>query len=125
MQGKSLGEKRRSRWSSQIREIIRQGKRVRNNYFTIAYRIEPGGKRGLGLVFGKRAGRPVVRNRAKRIVREHFRLSYDCFKGGLKMVVMAREDLSALSAKEIRGLYEALLKRARLLNAYEPSMLQP
>ena len=41
------------------------------------------------------------------------------------MVVMARMDLSALTSKEIRGLYEALLKRARLLNAYEPSMLRP
>lgn len=125
MRGRSSGEKRQLRWSSQIQEILRQGKRVRNTYFTIVYRIKPGGKRRLGLVFGKRAGRPVVRNRAKRIVREHFRLSYDCFKAGLEMVVMAREDLSALSAKEIRELYETLLKEARLLNAYEPSMLRP
>lgn len=105
--------------SSEIRKVIRSGKRISNNYFTLFFLIGSTEKRKLGVSFGKRAGSAVIRNRAKRIVREYLRVHRHDLLIGLSMMLMARGDFSTLSTRQIRGSLEALLRRANLF-AHEP-----
>jgi ribonuclease P protein component len=119
---RTFGFKREDRLAqaSEIRRIIHSGKRISNKYFTLFFWVGSTKKRRLGVSFGKRAGGAVVRNRAKRIIREYFRVHRECLLAGLSLLVVARGDLSALNARQIRGSLEALLQRAKLFAHESP-----
>lgn len=52
----------------------------------------------LGLTAGKSVGNAVKRNRAKRLMRESFRLSRDSLKSGYDIVIVAR---AAINGKKL------------------------
>jgi ribonuclease P protein component len=74
----------------------------------------------LGVVASRKVGPSVVRNRAKRLVREAFRLHPEVFPAGLDVVVIVRPgthllDLAELAA-EMVGAGPTLARRARELH---------
>jgi ribonuclease P protein component len=73
----------------------------------------------LGVVASRKVGPAVVRNRAKRLVREAFRLHPEVFPAGLDVVVIVRPGTHLLGlaelAAEITGAAPTLAKRAREL----------
>ncbi len=75
----------------------------------------------IGIVASRKVGPSVVRNRAKRLVREAFRLHPEVFPAGLDVVVIVRPGthllgLAALAA-EVVGAGPMLARRARELRA--------
>jgi len=75
----------------------------------------------LGVVASRKVGPSVVRNRAKRLVREAFRLHPEVFHAGIDVVIIVRPGthllgLGALAA-EVVGAGPALARRARELAA--------
>ena len=72
------------------REVLRQGKRIRQGDLVIALRPNALGYPRLGLGVSKRVGKAVVRNRWKRLVREAFRLKVATRPVSHDMVVMVR-----------------------------------
>ena len=75
----------------------------------------------LGVVASRKVGPSVSRNRAKRLVREAFRLHPDVFPRGLDVVIIVRPGTHLLGladlAAEVVGAAPALAKRARELRA--------
>ncbi len=78
----------------------------------------------LGVVASRKVGPAVARNRAKRLVREAFRLHPEVFPGGLDVVIIVRPgthllQLGALAA-EVIGAGPALARRAKELLSRAP-----
>jgi ribonuclease P protein component len=75
----------------------------------------------LGVVASRKVGPAVVRNRAKRLVREAFRLHPEVFPSGLDVVIIVRPGTHLLGlaalAVEVVSAGPALAKRARELHA--------
>jgi ribonuclease P protein component len=55
----------------------------------------------LGIVTSRKIGNAVVRNRAKRLVREAFRGSRDLFASGIDVVVIVRRPLTNLKLGDV------------------------
>lgn len=90
--------------------LSKHGNRIDSDYFTIRYSPNGLGKLRLGVTVGKRVGRAVVRNRVKRLVREHFRLHKVLFSDGYDVNVIAKGGTSDLSSQQIRGVLEAIVR---------------
>jgi ribonuclease P protein component len=57
----------------------------------------------LGVIAGRRFGKAVQRNRAKRLTREAFRTSRDELPGGCDFVVIARKGLHGARFEEVKS----------------------
>lgn len=72
----------------------------------------PGPGARLGVVVGSSVGNAIIRNRIKRVVREHYRLERDGYPKG-DCVVIARPEAARLSNDELRGALGQAAKRLR------------
>jgi ribonuclease P protein component len=80
--------------------VYRQGRLFQNRYFRIFYRKRSGPPR-LGLVVSRKLGKAVARNRAKRIIREAFRLNKARLEN-LEVIVQLRAGAEGLSNRELK-----------------------
>ena len=82
---------------------------------------EPGAASRLGITASRKVGGAVVRNRAKRLIREAFRLHPELTPPGVDLVVIVRRDLGALGlagvVDEWRAVTRFLFRRAAPLPA--------
>jgi ribonuclease P protein component len=60
------------------------------------------GEARLGIVASRRIGNAVVRNRAKRLVRETFRATRNLFTPGMDVVVIVRRPLDGMKLDDVR-----------------------
>ncbi len=90
---------------------VREGRTVARGAFVIHCLPVPGEGRLLGVVCGRRVGNAVVRNRAKRRLREIFRTHPERFRDGFWFVAVARppiaqEDFKTLEESVLAALAE-------------------
>jgi ribonuclease P protein component len=71
----------------------------------------------VGIVAGRRVGNAVVRNRARRRIREALRLRYPAIAPGHDLVLVARPASATASWPEIERGVDVLLTRAGLWRA--------
>jgi len=92
----------RVRKRREFEDAQRKGRRVTTPHFVLLLhaRESPGTAR-LGIVASRKIGTAVVRNRAKRLVREAFRTARDLFIPGIDVVVIARRPLAGLKPADI------------------------
>lgn len=86
----------RLRSGDDFRRVRREGRSRANSWFVIVSAPRPDGRdeaTRIGVVAGKRVGDAVVRNRAKRRVRERIRSRYGQLKAGWDIVVIIRSTL--------------------------------
>src|SRR2546426_949621 len=74
-----------------------------------------GGRKGLGVVVGKKLGGAVWRNRSKRRFGELARLSLPRLPAGLDLLILPRRESVTEPAQYLRESWQALLARAKLL----------
>jgi ribonuclease P protein component len=74
-----------------------------------------------GFSVGKRFGKAVVRNRARRRMREAVRLQWAAVAPGWDIVFAAREPLREASFTEIMDAVSTLLRRAHLVQGQPPT----
>lgn len=85
-----LSKSRRLRSGSELREITRQGRRIRDSLFSVHTRANGLDHARLGVTVSRRVStKAVVRNRIKRCIRESFRQSQDTL-AGVDLVVVAQ-----------------------------------
>lgn len=92
VQGYRLRDVRMIRHSDDFKKIIGRGGRFQGRCMTI-FVLPTRGMSRVGVVAGKRVGGAVRRNRAKRILREIFRLNAWKIGEGLDIVVVAKPQI--------------------------------
>lgn len=111
MSREKLGRERIIRDRAALRETLRSGRAIRTKYFTLRYRAGEGPP-GVAFLTGKKVGKAVRRNRARRVLREAFRTS-DLDVQGLAALVFIATDLAATgSYADVKRSVTAALRRA-------------
>ena len=87
--------RRRVRKRAEFERIQRDGERINTRRFVLilSRQLEGSHPSRLGVTASRRVGNAVVRNRAKRVVREAFRATGDLFREGIDLVVIVRAPL--------------------------------
>ena len=70
----------------------------------------------VGITTGKKLGHAVVRNRARRRLREVYRLNEHLFKSGYDIVVVARSRCITADFQKLTKAYLSLAQKAGILN---------
>ena len=86
-----------------------------NGYLVLYARPNRMGVNRVGITTGKKLGHAVVRNRARRRLREVYRLNEDKFKPGFDIVVVARSRCVTADFAKLTGAYLSLAQKAGIL----------
>ncbi len=105
--------------SALFAECQAQQQRYAGRWMVLCLRRGPDAALRLGVIAGRRLGGAVVRNRAKRRLREVFRLCRPRLTGLYDVILLARSGLDRAQAPEIRDDFLKLARRAGLLSKPE------
>lgn len=96
---------------AEYQEIQRTARRVSTPRFVLllSARAEQDGTR-LGIVVSRKIGCAVVRNRAKRLIREAFRATRELFGPDLDVVVIVKRSTGAAALAEIVAEWQAVAR---------------
>jgi ribonuclease P protein component len=83
----------------------------------ILYVASSDGPPRVGFVTGRKLGGAVQRNRARRLLREAWRVLVPRLSGTHDVVVVARPSIEGAQAQAVKSDLETLLARARVLDA--------
>jgi ribonuclease P protein component len=105
----------RKRWEFQL--VQAEARRVSTPRFVFLQRAhDPTGAR-LGVTASRKLGSAVVRNRAKRLIREAFRATRDLWPDDVDVVVVARQPLTGKKLPDVvaewRGVAPELKRRQK------------
>ena len=106
----SLTKSERILRRADFEKLSKYGNRIDSDYFVIRYSKNGLGKLRLGVTVSKRVGRAVIRNRVKRLVREHFRLHKALFSDSYDVNVIAKSGTHDLSSRQIGGALETIYR---------------
>jgi ribonuclease P protein component len=113
MPSNALPPARRIRRRGEFQRVFDAGRRAHGRYLTIIAAPAPGADSRLGIVASKKLGGAVVRNRAKRLIREMFRTqSGPCQASDL--VIIPKAAALQVQAAEVVSDYRMALKRLSL-----------
>ena len=70
----------------------------------------------LGVITSRKVGGSVIRSRARRLLREVFRLNRHDLRCSIDIVLIARRSIANLKYVDVEADYLNVLKRAKLLN---------
>ena len=108
----------RSRRIKQGRDFARaklQGRRLAQGCLILNWVVPlQGSTSRLGVITGRRIGEAVVRTRARRLLREAFRLNQPHLSEAVDMVLVARPSIVGKRSGEVADDFVAALKKARL-----------
>ena len=82
--------------------LNKAGERHHSAHFTLIILRNRLGITRLGITASKKTGHAVKRNRAKRLIREYFRLHKHQFPQGYDMVIVAKKGASDLEYREVK-----------------------
>lgn len=102
----------RLRQKSLYRKVFAQGKSFSGKYVVI-YISE--GPSKFGFIASKKVGNAVMRNRAKRLMREVIRRHLDEIKENVQLICIARASLKGVSYTEVETSFLQTLRRAKVL----------
>jgi ribonuclease P protein component len=96
--------------------VREHGQRLALGCLVANWQLRPeSGTSRLGVITSSRIGGAVVRNRARRLMREAFRLHQHDLAGAVDLVLVARPSIVGKSMAEVEKDYLTTLRKARLL----------
>jgi ribonuclease P protein component len=108
----------RIRQSREFGAIRLDGRRLANGCLIANWRTLPSGARSrLGVITSRRVGPAHVRSRARRLLRESFRLHQHELREPTDLVLVARQSIAGKEFHQVERDYLVALRRARLLHA--------
>lgn len=111
-------KKRRILKTKDFEKVKNEGDKIQNRYFNLFYHRNlnnPDNTR-LGIIASRRYGGAVKRNRAKRLIRESFRLKYNKLAPGYDLIFSVRAGADDLSLSAFDNYISDLLKTSGILN---------
>jgi ribonuclease P protein component len=113
-----LSRSMRIQQTREFRALRLEGSRLSSGCLLANWKASPPGAHArLGVVTSRRVGRAHVRNRARRLLRESFRLHQHELTQPVDMVLVARPSIASKDFHQVERDYLAVLRRARLWRA--------
>lgn len=103
----------RLREKSLYKKVFAQGKSFSGKY-VVVYVTE--GPTKFGFIASKKVGNSVIRNRAKRLMREVIRLHILEIKKDTQVICIARSSIKGVSYLQVENTFLQTLKKARVIN---------
>ena len=98
-----------------FQNVYKNGRSCANSYL-VMYVLENGTERNrVGISVSKKVGNSIVRHRLTRLIRESYRLSEECFRSGLDIVIIARTGAKERNYHEMES---ALIHLGKLHKIY-------
>ena len=113
MPSNTLPPARRIRRRAEFQRVFDAGRRAHGRYLTIIAAPAPGPDSRIGIVASKKLGGAVVRNRAKRLIREMFRTQSGPERAS-DLVVIPKAAALQVEAVEVVNDYKTALRRLSL-----------
>lgn len=108
---RSLRPAEKLRTPASFRRVFRLGVRLDGALFVLIAAENQGRADRLGLVAGRKLGGAVVRNRAKRLLRESFRLNRRQPAPAVDLVLIPKREIAEKSGDEVAREYRERLRR--------------
>jgi ribonuclease P protein component len=103
----------RLRTRAEYDAVQKAGRRVPSRFVTVLGRANDLGHDRLGVIASRRVGGATRRNRAKRRIREIFRLQQSTPRRGLDFVVIARTEIAAAPFEAVQADLHSAFRRLR------------
>ena len=113
MPSNTLPPARRIRRRGEFQRVFDAGRRAHGRYLTIIAAPAPGPDSRIGIVASKKLGGAVVRNRAKRLIREVFRTQAGPDRAS-DLVIIPKASALQVTAAEVVNDYKTTLRRLSL-----------
>lgn len=123
----ALPRSRRLKQSREFALVRREGQRLAQGCLIANWRRLPrGAVSRLGVVTGRALGRAVIRNRARRWLREAFRVHQAELAAPVELVLVARPSILNCSWRDVENDFLNVMRRAGLLKSSDaPSATAP
>jgi ribonuclease P protein component len=113
-----FGRAKRLQHNGEFAQIRERGRRVSKGCLIANWTILPDGALSrLGVITTRKLGKAHVRSRARRLLRESFRLHQHELRQPVAMVLVARSSILGRKLQDVERDYLALLQQARLLKS--------
>ena len=113
MPSNTLPPARRIRRRAEFQRVFDAGRRAHGRYLTIIAAPAPGPDSRIGIVASKKLGGAVVRNRAKRLIREMFRTMTGPERAS-DLVIIPKQSALQVELGEVVSDYKTALRRLSL-----------
>jgi ribonuclease P protein component len=110
-----MEESQRLQKNTDFKKVYARGKSLANYYMVLFFLKNGRTYNRVGFSASKKVGNSVVRNRARRLLKESFRHHSENIKEGYDIVFLARFNIKDATCKKVEKAMLSTLKKSKLL----------